>query len=139
MAARDALATPRVLVHHDGMPADRLVRWLTETWPAARVAGPRSASRASGPDLEGWLHDGVELIDDPTWAWHEGRCHSPGLLGPDPPRELRTALDATQPQAARVGLDELDGLLPAGRSDAGALRVLSEAGIAPPPWSPQTA
>ena len=141
VAARDALATPRVLVYQDGITADRLVRWLIETWPAGRVSWTAGVSRAPGPDLEGWLHDGVELIDDPTWDWLEDRRfhYDLAVLESDPPQELLVALDATQPQAARVGLDELDNLLGASWSEAAALEVLSKAGIAPPWERPRAA
>ncbi len=127
IAARDGLASPRVLICSAPQNAagEVVARTLLARWPAARISWAigRSGGERWTPDP--WLGLGVEVVDqaDPTWLDERLFLYDLVVLGDGLERQLEAALDRTQPQAPRIRLEDLAGSLE---------RVLTRAGIAPP-------
>jgi O-antigen biosynthesis protein len=139
IAARDAIADPRVLICGRPDPAagaEQLARVLLEGWPRARATWATSAPAAGGFDPSPWLRIGIEVVDqvDPSWLDERLFLYDIAVLGePFDPRFL-AALQRTQPQAPRIALAELDG--PAETLMARVTLALVDAGIAPPSIAP---
>jgi hypothetical protein len=95
------------------------------TW----VVGARSAN---GADRDTWLRIGVEVVErvDKFWLAERLFHYDLVLVGDECSAELLSAIERTQPQAARISLNELDGASDSLR--ARTLPVLIGAGIAPP-------
>ena len=130
IAARDALASPRVLVGApSGHPAAEVVaRMLLREFPSARVTW------ATGPcrDPSRWLAVGLEVVDDVDPSWLDDRLYHYDLVVLDGQSDtgLEARVKRTQPQAPRLALDDLDGPLETLRSRL--TPILAGAGIAPP-------
>jgi hypothetical protein len=134
IAARDALASPRVLIcapaEHPG--AEQLALMLLHDFSRGRVTwatGPL-ATHCLDPNL--WLRTGVEVVDQEDPSWLDDRLFHYDLVVLDNESDARlpAALERTQPQAGRVTMSELDGSPETLRSRS--LPVLLSAGIAPP-------
>lgn len=138
IAARDAVATPRLLVCSgaDEPGAAALVGSLLDCWPDGRLTWVTDARPARGGDPSDWLARGVEVLDQADVGWLNDRLfHYDAIIqGAQSGASLRAALERTQPQAARVALQSVqrDGE----RSSARLAEVLASAGIAPPPLLP---
>jgi GT2 family glycosyltransferase len=122
-AARDAPATPRVLLCSRERAASELARALIEGWPRGRLTWvtPRLHERA-----DGWHERGVELIDRDDPSWLGGRLFHYDLVVGECEPALAGTIARTQPQAARFTVDELMS----GGSE-GLRSALARAGIAP--------
>lgn len=127
IAARDAPANPRVLICASApQPAtESLAQGLLAGWPGARVSWATGAGTADRWTADPWLGLGVEVVDqaDPSWLDERLFLYDLVVLGSEPDQRLVAALDRTQPQAARIRLEDLRGSLEP---------VLARAGIAPP-------
>jgi GT2 family glycosyltransferase len=128
IAARDASATPRILVcaAADEPGAGSLVEVLVESWPIGRVTW---ATDVSPPDP--WLQLGVEVIDRADWRWLDSRLfhYDATVLGGDVDEQLSAALHRTQPQVAQISMAEIPGSPHFRPADL--YPVLAAAGIAP--------
>jgi hypothetical protein len=135
IAARDARATPRVLIcaGPGDRAAERVALLVLSRWGQARVTWATGGDRTSGFDPAALLGVGVEVLDESDPSWLSGRLfhYDLAVLRCDPHPSLLAALDATQPQATRSSLADLEGapetLLPR------LTTVMARAGIAPPP------
>jgi GT2 family glycosyltransferase len=111
IAARDAMATPRVLIcaSIEDLTAGAVASELITEWPAARVTWATSATRPAGWDPGPWLRLGVEIMCEREPAWLEDRLFHYDLIALDPrsPAVPEAALDRTQPQAPRIALNDL--------------------------------
>lgn len=133
IAARDALATPRVVMfaRQDETGAERVVRALLEDWPRARVTWALGTDPVNGLEPAAWRERGVEVIDRGEPTWLEDRLfHYDAVVASDGlGAATEAAVARTQPQAARIGLDQLAGPWETARTR---LRLaLADAGIAP--------
>lgn len=128
--ARDALATPRLLVCADRHePAiEDLTRGLLEAWPRARLTWAAKTSDAD--DVEGLLALGVELLDggDPSWLDRRLFHYDAVLQAGTASDRLLAAVERSQPQAPRINLGERGPQTLLGPL----VRALSGAGVAPP-------
>jgi O-antigen biosynthesis protein len=133
IAARDALATPRLLIcGGTGDPDARALALAVQRgWPRARVTWANAvrpgdpAGPASGPEAA------IEFVDCADPAWLDDRLfhYDMAVVAADATPKLRNRLEHTQPQAPRIALQLL-----AGDQDAMISRVrltLAAAGIAP--------
>jgi hypothetical protein len=107
VAARDALATPRVLASSVEASAGADVALaLLCSWPQCRLswAGPSELGEA-----ERWLADGIELLDPTDVSWLADRLfHYDVVLWDDAaPAKLREWVARTQPQATTIAQPEL--------------------------------
>jgi GT2 family glycosyltransferase len=130
IAARDALTTPRVLVcgSADVAGVEALVDTISTLWAGSRVTwanGPASSDER--------LAAGVEVLDEPDWAWLDRRLFHYDLIflasSVDPP--LLLAFQRTQPQAPIVCTPQIAGwpnVVPTTLASIAAM-----AGIAPGP------
>jgi GT2 family glycosyltransferase len=88
IAARDALASPRVLIcaPTEHASAAQLARVLLEGWPCARVTWATGAPTADGLDISQWLRLGVEVVDraDPSWLDDRIPCSARARTRADP-------------------------------------------------------
>jgi GT2 family glycosyltransferase len=126
MLARDAPAMPRVLICAGAaaISAPRLGDVLLDGWPSARVTwapGGPIADLSPNPWLE------IVDTDDPAWLSQRLFQYDLIVLDGDPDARLTELLGRTQPQAHRIGLEDLDGATPHALSAA-----LARAGIAAP-------
>lgn len=132
IAARDAIATPRVLIcdAEDESSAYRLASKLMGYWPRARVTWTAWPSAPSAASAATWLAQGIEIVDQADLRWLDDRLFHYDLLiaAHELELDLADALARTQPQARRAQLRELDHL-----DRVGLVSVLAHAGIAPPP------
>jgi GT2 family glycosyltransferase len=135
LGARDALATPRVLICASASD-DAAGRWadaILMSWPRARVTWVIDRSPGDHADADRWLNKGVELLDpaeEPCWA--ENRLLHYDLVGIDEDLAsgAREVLAKSQPQARFVLLSTLcpdNGRLPSSM-----VSDLAASGIAPP-------
>ncbi|HEV2980617.1 MAG TPA: glycosyltransferase family 2 protein [Solirubrobacteraceae bacterium] len=131
ISARDALATPRVLLCHEPRePAgSEIVQAMLKWWPRARLTWLLKPPTDGGFDLETWLEAGVELLLVDDAALLEQRLFHYDLVVRDARWEagLEALVHRTQPQAHAIAADELG-------SDAGVMlesstRTLARAGI----------
>jgi GT2 family glycosyltransferase len=133
VAARDALATPRILIWagRDWQGTNALIDALLDGWPRARITFATEFETAGGPDPTPWLERGVELAPRVDPGWLEDRLFHYDLVSCDAGVDAAPpdALEQTQPQAQRVSLDELDGREPGLRSRL--VPILADAGVAP--------
>jgi GT2 family glycosyltransferase len=134
IAARDALATPRVLIcaSPDDPVAHALALTVQGDWPRARItwAAPGEADQGSaGPDS--YPRPEIEIVDRDDPSWLDDRLFHYDLVALDATTEkrLRDQLERTQPQALQIPLEELDGLGDAMAPRVG--RMLVTAGVAP--------
>jgi GT2 family glycosyltransferase len=138
IAARDALATPRVLIC--AQPGERgaseLLHALLDGWPRARLTwavqapGGRRPPRAAF-DRDRWLGLGVEVLDQDELSCLDRRLfhYDLAVCGRPTARALVEALDRTQPQASRISLEELAD--PPSSLPSRLVAILAAAGIAP--------
>ena len=131
IAARDAMATPRVLICASLEDADAgtVASEFMAGWPSVRVTWATGAMPTSGWDPDPWLRLGVEIACEPEPTWLEDRLfhYDLAVLGPGPSVVPEAALDRTQPQAQRIALKDLA----AGLRGQTVLAELAAAGIAP--------
>jgi GT2 family glycosyltransferase len=113
IAARDALATPRVLIcaRADDASADQLAHALMLGWPEGRVTWATGAPLPDRFDPRPWLRIGIELVDEANPSWLEDRLfhYDLAVVGGGSALHVLAALERTQPQAPRIWLTELDG------------------------------
>jgi GT2 family glycosyltransferase len=115
ITARDALATPRVLLAAG--PAEpgvaELAHMMIERWPRARVTWATRLDRGAGFDPDPWLATGIEVLDQTDASWISDRLfhYDLAVLGSQTDEPFLTALSRTQPQAKSLSLAELDGPL----------------------------
>lgn len=132
IAARDALATPRILIcaRADDSRAEQLASALQEAWPRGRLTWALDPHTSDGFDAEEWLAAGVEILADPGPSWLSGRLfhYDAVVLGRDTSPELVETVDRTQPQAPRFLIDRLTG--PRETLKPSLVVALAEAGIA---------
>jgi GT2 family glycosyltransferase len=133
IAARDALATPRVLIcaPADHPHAAQLASVLPRHWPRARVTWATQTAAGADAGRDALLRRGVEILEAPPAAWLGARLfhYDLAILDSEADRSLTAVLDATQPQAARAMLSELGGV-PEDLSSL--MAVMTAAGVAPP-------
>jgi hypothetical protein len=133
IAARDAVATPRVLICSgpDEVAVKPVVGLLLQNWPRARVTWTTRARRTDAFKPDEWLEAGVELADEGPPEWLESRLfhYDLVLLGVHVHAQMLDALERTQPQALRTSLTAFENVIGM-RSAIEAL--LATAGIAPP-------
>ncbi|MBV9817432.1 MAG: glycosyltransferase family 2 protein [Solirubrobacterales bacterium] len=130
IAARDALATPRVLLRCPAPRADTLLGGLLGRLPAGRLTWVPEPL-GDGPPVDPWLARGVEVADelDPGWLDHRLFHYDIVVLDGDPEPRFAAAALRTQPQARRVRADELaEGL-----GSASALTELLAVPVQDPP------
>ena len=134
IAARDALANPRLLICAERNDPDALALalFVQGQWRRARVTWAAGAPPAGGPPIEPSLASEVEVVerDDPSWLGERLFHYDVLAIRANVPERTRERAASTQPQAVRIMLDEL-----AGRNVAIPSRVLeamSAAGVAPP-------
>jgi O-antigen biosynthesis protein len=134
ITARDACATPRVLVCAGDELGGRAARALLARWPTARVTWTCGKPLPAGIDAADWLRAGVELIDDSEAQWLNQRrfLYDFVVMGSEPPAGLAAGIAATQPQAPWIALSALEGLATDGGLGERAQELLSASGIAPP-------
>ncbi len=134
IAARDALATPRVLVcAGPGEPAARIVSALLDSWPRVRLTWATASGPTGGEHQASWLARGVEVLGDRDLAWLDARLFHYDLVVTDPAAgpELSAAVRYTQPQAPTVGIEALDG---SSALPSALVTTLAGAGIPPEAW-----
>ncbi len=133
VAARDALATPRILVWagHDRQATEAVLDALLAGWPGGRITLATDLEVAAGSDPAAWLEHGIELASRIDPRWLEDRLFHYDLVMCDAGLDAAQldALEWTQPQAPRISLSKLDGR-------EGGLRprlvaMLADAGVAP--------
>jgi hypothetical protein len=131
IAARDALATPRVLIcaMAGDSRAEALAVELLHGWPRSRVTWWTGPLAEFGAELEAWLDHGIEIVDRDDPGWLEDRLFHYDLVFRASSNPL-LALDETQPQAFQVSLEQLSG--PRKTLVVRLTPVLAAAGIAPP-------
>ena len=133
IAARDALASPRLLIcaRPEESGTEQLARTLLNGWPKARVTLATGAQAADDFDPDPWLRVGIEVVEElqPSWLSNRRFHYDLVVLGSESDARLRAALERTQPQAPRILLRELDGAPETLRSRV--TPVLVGAGIAP--------
>jgi GT2 family glycosyltransferase len=121
IAARDARATPRVLIAAASgkMRARGLALEMLEIWPRARVTWATDVL----PDDHGrLLASGVEVLEADDWIGQRLFHYDVTLHAEQSGSGLADALARTQPQATQISVDETDDLVGA----------MCRAGIAPP-------
>lgn len=140
-AARDALATPRVLLcaGREARVGAELAGALLDGWPRTRLTWVTPAACWAADEVEDWRSRGVELIDrdDPGWLLDRLFHYDAVVSGERLDAPLGEIIARTQPQAARLALGELatNGSLSAPRLR----RELARAGIAPAAEGPRAA
>ena len=109
IAARDALASPRVLI---GSPAGHpaaaaVVEELLAGWPRARVTWANESQTKDDPAA--LRARGAEVLNAEDGAWLEARLfhYDLVLVAEGPENGFASAVARTQPQAPRLSLDEL--------------------------------
>ena len=128
IAARDALATPRVLIAPARMSPglEASLGTLLEHWPSARVT-VAPASAPPDPDAERWLRAGVELVGAGEGEWLSARLFHYDLVVVDSGLEaFGDAVRRTQPQALTATIEALEQ-----QGSEGLNALLAPAGIAP--------
>jgi GT2 family glycosyltransferase len=135
LGARDALATPRVLIYaaaSDG-DASRVADAILMSWPKARVTWVIDRPPGDHIGADRWLNKGVELLDpadEPCWA--ENRLLHYDLVGIDEDLNsgAREVLANSQPQARFMLLSTM--CADNGRLPSSTVSDLAASGIAPP-------
>jgi GT2 family glycosyltransferase len=131
IAARDAVATPRLLICSgaDQHRLEPLIGTILENWRSARLTWANWPEQGRELDQDAWLARGAEVLDGQDASWLDGRLFHYDAVITDPrcSRGVMATVDRTQPHAARFALDEL--------ADPGSLHsrmLFATAGIAPP-------
>jgi hypothetical protein len=135
LASRDALATPRILVHAhaSGEAAGAVADAFLTTWPRARVTWVLDRSALDHVDEDRWLNRGIELLDPgDDVAWPDNRMFHYDVVVVDDEFDARAhkALVNSQPQATFMHVADLrvhDGAM-----DSETISRLAASGIAPP-------
>lgn len=111
IAARDALATPRLLICGGSVePATaRIVEALLDGWPRARITWLTNRSLLADADVAAWSDRGIEVLGDQHSRWLGARLFHYDLVFADAKADpdLRTAIENTQPQTRTVALEDL--------------------------------
>jgi len=132
--ARDALATPRLLIcSPSGEPGvEELVGTLVSGWLRGRFTWVTEGVPSNGFDLDGWLTAGVEVLEQRDPSWLRGRLfhYDAVLIGAGTSGPLLEAIRRTQPQAPQIALRELAETH--GELVSQLVPLLARAGIAPP-------
>jgi GT2 family glycosyltransferase len=133
IAARDAMATPRVLIASSlsDPSAGAVASGIMADWPSGRVTWALDGCAHGAWDVDPWLRIGVEIVCEHESTWLEDRLFHYDLVIFDPGSGGLSpiALDRTQPQAPRIRLSDIAGSLRDGRTVA----QLAAAGIAREP------
>jgi GT2 family glycosyltransferase len=133
IAARDARATPRVLIcaRPRERIAERVARQVARNWPRARVTWATGADSGTEFEAGALFALGVELLDDTDLSWLTSRLfhYDIVLLGNEVDSALLSALGRAQPQATWIALSELDHSSEALPTEL--VSVMALAGIAP--------
>jgi GT2 family glycosyltransferase len=111
ISARDALATPRILLCHQPHEAagTELVEAMQQWWPRARITWLVESPTNDGFDLESWLQRGVEVLPLEDAALLEQRLFHYDLVvcGARSQAALEAIVHRTQPQAHAICAGEL--------------------------------
>lgn len=133
MAARDAMASPRVLIcsSADSALAGAVASGVMQEWPSARATWATVGQQGVAFAPERWLQGGVEVLTEPDPSWLSERLFHYDLvvLDADSGRHVSPALERTQPQAPRLALSDVAA--PDGVFKGDTLRAFAKAGIAP--------
>ncbi len=131
IAARDAPATPRVLIRAPAgdSTAQALAFVLLDGWPRARVTWWAGPLPGFDRQVDAWLQRGLEVVDREDPGWLEDRLFHYDLVVTGSSSPL-IEIDETQPQAAQLPLEQLAG--PMETLVARLIPALATAGIAPP-------
>jgi GT2 family glycosyltransferase len=126
--ARDAMATPRLLVvaRPDEPDLFALLEALLTGWRRARVTWATEIP-APGPVADRWLSGGVEVLPGEAWLPERLFHYDAVLAGAEIGPELSAAVSRTQPQAVCLWLADF-GAQPLGQL----VPRLARAGVAPP-------
>jgi GT2 family glycosyltransferase len=131
--ARDALATPRLLIcaRTDDPRVQMIAGGFIARWPRARVTWACGAGGVPDFDADAWRVFGVEVLgpDEPSWLGERLFHYDAVLCDEGTSQPLATLARETQPQAVWLELDQIDSTTddPLARI----VPVLAGAGIAP--------
>ena len=135
LGARDAVATPRVLIAASASDATtgRVAGAVLQTWQRSRVTWVIDRPATDFVDANHWLSNGIELLDpadEPSWPGNRLLHYDVVVVGDELDPQTQNVLAGSQPQARFTRLSDLapenGGLASSTVAD------LAASGIAPP-------